>query len=77
MITEDILNAISNDFSSTFTLIDSYSITNLLSEDDQFEIEKIIKKHIPNVFVEFFKIGQLSNDPKIKDIWIIRVRSTA
>lgn len=73
MITTEILNSISDNFSSTFTLIDPRTITNLLSGDDRLIIEQLMKKNIKNINVEFLKTGQLSNHPKIKDIWIIKL----
>lgn len=46
MITENILKAISDDFKSTFSLINGSTITNLLFESETLEVESIIKKHL-------------------------------
>lgn len=75
MITEKTLNAISNDFNSTFGLIDGNTITNLLLEDEKSEVESIIKKHIKDVRVEFVRTFQMSKKQNEKDIWIIQIQS--
>lgn len=74
MITEENLSAISNDFKSTFSLVDGNTITNLLLEDEKLEVESIIKKHIKDVRVEFVRTFQMSKKPNEKDIWIIRIQ---
>lgn len=73
MITENILKAISDDFKSTFSLINGSTITNLLFESETLEVESIIKKHLKGVQVEFVRTFQMSKSPNGKDIWIIRI----
>jgi len=73
MVTNEVISAISDDFSSTFTLIDNQTITNIFSKADCSEVERIIKRHIPNVEAKFFRTGHLSSDPEGRDVWIIRI----
>ena len=73
MITKEYLEAISNDFQSTFTLVDQNTMTNLLFENEQEDVKNIIKKHIVNSQVVFERTFQLSKNPNEKDVWIIRV----
>lgn len=76
MITENILNAISDDFKSTFSLVDGNTITNLLFESETLEVESIIKRHLKGVQIEFVRTFQMSKSPYGKDIWIIRVNQS-
>lgn len=76
MITENILKAISDDFKSTFSLINGSTITNLLFESETLEVESIIKKHLNGVQVEFVRTFQMSKYLNEKDIWIIKINKS-
>lgn len=73
MITKENLEAISNEFQSTFTLVDQNTMLNLLFENEQDEVRNIIKKQIDNAQVTLVRTFQLSKNQNEKDIWIIRV----
>ena len=59
---------ISDDFHSTFCVVNDNTLSNLLSKDDFENLTKIIKNYIPNVKVKYTKTNQLNND---YDIYII------
>ena len=69
MFTDEIVERISDEFSSTFSKIDSFTITNLLAESELPKVEAIIKKHLGNIRVEFMKSNQLDGP---EDIWVIQ-----
>lgn len=64
------LEKISNDFQSTFILVDDNTLANMMSEKDLDEVTRIIKKYIPTAQVSFIKTNQLKNT---HDIYLIKV----
>ena len=70
---KDALNAISNDFGSTFSLISDHALANILSDSDLPEVEEILVRHLGPVEVRFEKTGQMSKEHSDQDIWIIKI----
>ena len=67
----DYIEQISDDFQSTFGLIDETTMRNLLRENEKEELVSIIRKHLSDdVIVDFEKVHSVSD---YKDIYIIRV----
>lgn len=77
MFTTENVTAISDEFQSTFMMMNEVSISNLLFEKEIPEVEAIIKKHVGNVHVEFLRTNQLSKDPEAKDIWVILIQQAS
>lgn len=55
MITQDAVDKISDDFSSTFALLAPNVLSNLFYENEVPTVEAIIKKHVPDVYTVFTK----------------------
>jgi hypothetical protein len=66
---------ISDDFQSTFTVVDDNTLANMLGMPGDFEkLTEIIRKYIPNANIEYENTKQLGGD---YDIYLIkRTRTT-
>jgi hypothetical protein len=65
---------ISDDFQSTFTVVDSHTLSNMLFGPNDFEpLTTIIKKYVPNATLTFYKMG-LMDGPY--DLYLIKDIST-
>lgn len=73
MSLETFLEDISDEFGSTFSLIDENTIANMLMGEDEFpRVTGIIQKYIPNCKVEYIKTGQFGSDDY--DLYMVRVK---
>ena len=62
---------ISDEFKSTFTVVNDHTLMNMLGLKDDFHtVTKIIQKYLPNHTVWFSKTGDLGDDPY--DIYLIK-----
>lgn len=62
---------ISDDFQSTFTVVDKNTLANMLGFPGDFvRVTKIVQNYLPNAKVTFEKTNQLDGD---YDIYLIRV----
>ena len=69
------VEVISDDFQSTFTVVDDNTLANLLGFPGDFEnLKKIVANYLPDAQLEFIKTNQLGSD-KSYDIYLIRVKS--
>lgn len=75
MILQNFTDAISDEFNSTFMLVNPNTLANLLYESDLAEVESIIKKYLGDVHVMFHRTYQLGKGSLDKDIWLIHVVS--
>lgn len=69
----DAVNAISDDFGSTFTVVNESTLANFLCESDLTEVEGILKKHLGSVTVDFKRTQQMPENEEGGDIWIISI----
>jgi hypothetical protein len=61
---------ISDDFGSTFVVVDDNTLANMLGLPSDFEkLNKIIHNYIPNANIEYVKSGKLDGD---YDIYFIK-----
>lgn len=68
----DFVEEISDDFQSTFTVVNKTTLANMLGAPGDFiQLTKIIRKYIPNASLEFEKTNQMQDE---YDIYIIRQR---
>jgi hypothetical protein len=64
------VEAISDDFQSTFTVVDKNTLANMLGMPGDFQnLTKIIHNYIPNAEIIFTKTNQLEGD---YDIYLIK-----
>lgn len=64
---------ISDDFQSTFTVINDYMLANMMGFPNDFkQVEQIIKKYIPEAIVSFKKTNELGKD-SVYDIYLISI----
>ena len=62
---------LSDEFGSTFSVVDENTLANMLGFDGDFDrIVNIMQDQIPGIKLEFIKTGQLGDDPY--DIYIIK-----
>lgn len=65
------VEAISDDFGSTFTVVDKNTLTNMLGLTNDFDLlNKIIQKYIPTAKISFIKTDQLDSE---YDIYLVRL----
>ncbi len=70
---KDYVEQISDDFQSTFTVIDDNTLANMMGfASDFINVTNIIQKYIPDAKVEFTKTNELGKD-KAYDIYIVKV----
>jgi hypothetical protein len=68
---------ISDDFQSTFTVVNDDMIANMMGLPGDFEnLTRIIHKYMPGASVEFTKSDKLGEDSKY-DIYVVFVRPQA
>jgi hypothetical protein len=65
---------ISDDFQSTFSVVDENRLANLLHPNDLTEVASIIRRYLGPVFIKFEKTNQLKGK---RDIWIIEVKEAS
>lgn len=65
---KDFVEQISDDFQSTFTVVDENTLANMIAENEIQEVTNIIKKYLPDIKVSFEKTNQVP----YRDIYIIR-----
>ncbi len=71
MMLQDVIERISDDFQSTFTLINEITMANMLGLPGDFEqVTEIIHQYMPQVKVKFYKTNQF---PSEYDVYIISV----
>lgn len=69
---QDHIEKISDDFQSTFTLINENAMANLMGRPGDLEqVTEIIHRYLPQVEVKFHKTGQIPGD---YDIYVVSVR---
>jgi len=69
----DYVEQISDDFQSTFTVVDDWTLANMMGFPGDFDqVTKIIQKYVPNAKVEFTKTNQLGKN-KAYDIYVVKV----
>lgn len=62
---------ISDDFQSTFTVIDDWTLANMMGFPNDFDqVTKIIQKYVPDAKVEFTKTNELKD---AYDIYVVKV----
>ena len=61
---------ISDDFQSTFSVIRSNTLSNMMSSKDFEEVESIIMNYMPDVLVTFTKSNAFASD---YDIYFVQV----
>ncbi len=72
MSLSDFKEQISDDFQSTFTIVNDYTLTNLLGmENDFITLTDIIRKYIPDAHVVYTKTNQI---PGEYDIYLIEAK---
>lgn len=65
---------ISDDFQSTFTIVDDNTLANMLGMPGDFEnLTRIVRKYIPDAELEFENTKQLGGD---YDIYLVRQACT-
>lgn len=64
------IEQISDDFQSTFTLVDENTLQNMLGSEDKENITKIIQKYLPNAKVSYVKNNWFESD---YDCYVINV----
>lgn len=63
------VNAISDDFQSTFTFVNENQLANILRGEHEFnEVSSIIKKHLGNVGVSFKKLNRIEGPHDVYEI---------
>ena len=68
---ETYVEQISDDFESTFAVVDKNTLTNMLGFEGDFEnLTKVVRKYIPGAELKFTKTNQLNSD---YDIYIIEL----
>jgi len=72
-MTDPKLEALSDEFQSTFTRYPDGTLANLFHEDERPRVEELVKKHLGAREVEFVKTGRMGDGPY--DIWLVRVRA--
>lgn len=66
------VNKISDDFQSTFTVVDDRTLANMLGLTNDFKLlTKIIKKYIPDAELDFIKTNQFDD---VYDIYLIKLK---
>ena len=70
------IDAISDEFQSTFSLINDSTLANLLYEKELGTVEELIKKHIGDSKISFHRTFQLSQEEDGYDIWLIKIEDT-
>jgi len=63
---------ISDDFQSTFTVVNDNMLANMMSPDDFEPLTKIIHNYLPDLALEFKNTKQLGMD---RDIYLVAVKS--
>lgn len=64
---------ISDDFQSTFTVVDKNTLANMLGHEGDFEqLLQIIHRYLPGVLVQFEKTNQI---PGSYDVYLIKAVS--
>jgi hypothetical protein len=74
MITREQVEALSDEFQSTFTLFEDGALANMFHSDEIPTVEALIIKHTGAKRVWFHKSGKMGTKPY--DIWVIRVEGT-
>lgn len=73
----DFVEQISDDFHSTFTVVQDDTLMNMMGLPGDFEsIEKIIKRYLPNARVMFQKTNELGTHEPY-DIYLVRAVTPA
>lgn len=66
----DFVEQISDDFQSTFSVIDKNTLSNMMGFPNDFEnLTNIIHKYLPDSKIEFVKTNEI-NDPY--DVYLVR-----
>lgn len=72
MSLSDYVEQISDDFQSTFTVVNQNTLANMLGFPGDFEnLQTIVKKYIPNSELEFTKTNQFDD---VYDIYLIKLK---
>ena len=68
----DFVEQISDDFQSTFSVVDSDTLANMMGLPGDFDVMKsIVNRYIPGADVTFHKTNQLGEEEKY-DIYLVR-----
>lgn len=69
------VNAISDDFQSTFTFVNENQLANMLRGEHEFEeVASIIKKYLGDVDVNFKKLDRIESPHDIYEIHISELK---
>lgn len=71
IFTQEIVEKISDDFQSTFLIVDDYKVSNLFEPKDIPDIKKVITKYLGPVELEFKKTNALDS---AYDIYLIVIK---
>lgn len=71
MLTQEIVDKISDEFGSTFTLVSPKSMANMLFSKELPKLKSIVKKHVPQV--KNFNFRMLENLDWDYYIWLIEL----
>lgn len=70
---KEVVDDISDDFGSTFSIVGDQALANVLSDSDLLIVEEVLTRHLGLVKISFERTYQMSKEPSEQDIWIIKI----